>query len=95
MLQIDQAEYLEKYRLKLRFNNGREGVADLAETIAQDRRPIFSALGELSSFKQFSVEHSTVVWKNGLDLAAEYLFYLAFKEERDLQPQFRQWGYTD
>lgn len=93
MLQVDQAEYLEGYRLRLRFNNGREGVADLAETVGQDKRPVFSALRELSSFKQFSVEHSTVVWKSGLDLASEYLFYLAFKEERDLQPQFRQWGY--
>jgi hypothetical protein len=26
----------------------------------------------------------------GLD---EYLYYLAFKDEQDLQEQFRQWGY--
>lgn len=93
MLAINEANYVGNYCISLVFNNGRKGLANLKETIFNDKRPIFSALKNESNFKDFKVEHSTVVWSNELDLASEYLFYVAFKDDPDLQDQFKQWGY--
>jgi hypothetical protein len=38
-----------------------------------DPRPIVAALRVLEVFASIRVEHDTVVWDNGLDLAPEYL----------------------
>ena len=94
MLVINKAQYSGGYNIHLVFNNGKEGVANLERTILEDKRPIFSKLKEKSVFKDFRVEHSTVIWSEGLDLAPEYLFYLAFKGEKEFQDQFRLWGYA-
>ncbi len=93
MLAVNEAKYSGNYCISLTFNNGRQGVANLKETIFHDKRLIFSTLKDESNFKDFKVEHSTVVWSNEIDLASEYLFYLAFKDDPDLQGQFKQWGY--
>jgi len=94
MLEVYKADYVSDYRIHLVFNNGRVGTANLEQMILNDSRPIFSRLKEESVFKNFKVEHSTIVWSDELDLASEYLFYLAFKNDPDLQEQFKAWGYT-
>jgi len=93
MLSINEAKYAGGYNIHLSFNNGKKGTANLKETIFSDKRPIFSKLKKQSNFSMFRVDHSTVVWFDELDLAPEYLFYLAFKENDDYQDQFRCWGY--
>jgi hypothetical protein len=79
MLEVRQAAYAGNYAVHLVFSNG--------------RRPVFAQLRERSSFSSFKVAHSALVWNDGLGIAPEYLYYLAFKDEQDLQEQFRQWGY--
>lgn len=93
MLQVSQAEYSGDYTLRLVFNNGKAGTADLEQTIFSDDRSIFSKLKEKSQFRNFQVRNNTVVWFGELDLASEYLFYLAFKDDPELQAQFKTWGY--
>ena len=44
-------------------------------------------------FKSFRVEHSTVIWSDELNVASEYLYFLAFKKDPDLQEQFKSWGH--
>jgi hypothetical protein len=39
-------------------------------------------------------ELQTVVWPNGADLAPEYVYFQAFKDDPKLLPQFEAWGYT-
>ena len=93
MLSIEQATYKGDYSIHLVFSNGKEGIANLEETVLGDKRSIFSRLQDLPNFQQFRIEHSTVTWSDELDLAPEYLFYLAFQKETTLQEQFREWGY--
>ncbi len=93
MLEVKKAEYIDNYNIRLVFNNGKSGTANLEQTILNDKRAIFSKLKEKSNFRNFKVEHNTVVWFGELDLASEYLFYLAFKNDPNLQEQFKKWGY--
>jgi hypothetical protein len=39
--------------------------------------------------------HGTLCWPGERDVAAEYLYFLAFRDDPALQPLFRQWGYLD
>ena len=91
MLEVNKAEYVDDYSIHLVFNNGRSWVADLEQTVFNDGRPIFSRLREKENFKDFKVEYSTLVWSEELDLAAEYLFYVTFMDEPDLQGKFKVW----
>ena len=93
MLGVSEAKYVEKYNIHLVFNNGKEGIADLEKTITCDNREIFYKLRDESSFKNFKISHNTIVWFDELDLAPEYLFFLVFKEDVNLQKKFRSWGY--
>ena len=93
MLSIEKAEYAGGYKIHIIFNNGKEGTVNLEKTIREDKRPIFSKLKDETNFRNFKVGHSTVIWLDELDLAPEYLFYLAFKENSIFQDQFRRWGY--
>lgn len=93
MLTVDRAEYLGEYKLNVTFSDGRAGDVDLRPVLRQDNRRVFRELTELDRFAAFSVEQGAVSWENGLDLAPEYLYFLAFCHEPDLQHQFRAWGY--
>lgn len=93
MLSIQKAEYVSEYKLHLTFNNGRSGIANLEETIFNDKRIVFVSLKDKNNFKLFKLAHGTVVWLDELDLAPEYLFYLTFTNDKDLQRQFENWGY--
>jgi hypothetical protein len=95
MLEVKQATYAGNYTLHLVFNNGMEGVANLKETIFDDKRAVFSVLKEKAHFKNFKVKHSTVIWSDQLDLASEYLFFLAFRDRPELQKKFKSWGYIN
>ena len=93
MLEVERAEYSGDYTIHLVFNNGKTGTANLEQTIFSEDRPIFSKLKEKSHFRNFRLKNNTMVWCDELDLAPEYLFYLAFKDDPDLQEQFKRWGY--
>ena len=93
MLAVNEANYAGDYNIHLKFNNGMEGTVNLERIIFDDKRIIFSRLKDKSNFKNFKVDHSTVIWSDELDLAPEYLFYLSFKKDIGFQKQFKQWGY--
>ena len=79
MVWVTAAEHVDGYRIRLRFNDGVEGVVDLRETIRSDSRELFRQLTAPGEFEKFRVESDTVVWENGLDLAPEFLYELADK----------------
>jgi hypothetical protein len=57
----------------LKFSDGAEGVVDLKETLFADARPVFVENRDLDAFRRFRLDHDTLVWENGLDLAPEFL----------------------
>ncbi|MCR4289527.1 MAG: DUF2442 domain-containing protein [Candidatus Scalindua sp.] len=92
ILHVVKAKYIEDYKVEVFFNDGRKGIADLSDAL---RGPMFEPLKDKNMFSQFKVDEllETIVWSNGADLAPEYIYYHAFKNEKELEEQFKEWGY--
>ena len=73
MLEVIGAEYVDGYRIHVRFSNGEEGVVDLTEALWG---PVFESLKDAAKFKRFEVSgvFHTIIWENGADLAPEYIY---------------------
>lgn len=67
-------EYLNDYRLRLRFNNGVEGIVDLQPELYGE---MFEPLLDPLLFRQVFVTGRTIEWPNGADFAPEFLLSLA------------------
>jgi hypothetical protein len=93
MLCVIDATYLGNYKIALMFNNKSTGVVNLHDVVFNDDRAPFSKLQDKNEFKKFKIEHDTLVWESGLDLAPEFLFFVAFKESPEFQEKFKAWGY--
>ena len=91
-LHVTDASYLEDYKVEVAFNNGRKGIADLTDAL---RGTMFEPLKNKTVFANLVVDEEldTIVWSNGADLAPEYIYFQAFKNEPELQQQFKDWGY--
>jgi hypothetical protein len=92
-LHVTHAKYLEDYKIEVAFNDGKKGVANLADAL---KGPVFEALKRKSEFACFEIDQelATIVWKNGADLAPEYIYFQAFRDVPELQAQFKRWGYV-
>lgn len=92
-LRVTEARYLDAYRIEVAFNNGKKGIADLVDAL---KGPMFEPLKNPEAFTRFKVDPDleTIVWENGADLAPEYIYYQAFKNETTLQTQFKEWAYV-
>jgi hypothetical protein len=92
LVHVVNAKYVDGYRIEVTFNNGRTGIADFAGAL---NGPVFEELRDVSKFSRFEVnkELDTLVWPNGADMAPEYIYFQAFKNDSNLQAQFRDWGY--
>ena len=95
LLKITQAEYLGDYRFQLIFNNGLNGVADLHTLIDPEPDSVFGAFAQESFLRQFELKYGTLCWPGERDVAAEYLYFLAFRDDPTLQNLFQQWGYAE
>jgi len=73
MVRIQHAQYEGEYRVRLRFDTGEEGVADLRDVITkyEAARPLL----DQAEFAKFTLdEWPTIVWPCGFDLAPEMLY---------------------
>jgi hypothetical protein len=61
MLWVTDAAYVENYKIRLKFNNGETGIADLQDIIKNDHRAIFQELQNLTLFQDFHLDMDTVV----------------------------------
>ena len=69
---IDQARYIDGFRIWLRFADGATGEVDLSQEL---KGPIFEPLRRVEFFRSFKLhpELRTLVWPNGADFAPEFL----------------------
>jgi hypothetical protein len=73
ILHVKEAKYSRDYVVWVRFSDGAEGEVDLAGELEGE---VFGPLRNLEAFKSFRVdpELQTIVWSNGADVAAEFLY---------------------
>ena len=71
---VVSVEPLANHRLRIRFDDGTEGVVDVAETVQFSG--VFEPLRDESFFAQATVhpELRTVCWPNDADLDSEVLY---------------------
>ena len=91
MLMVENANYIKDYKIYIRFNNQKEGVLDLRDFLNNTKLKPFAVLKDKNRFKNFKVDY-TLKWED-LDLAPEYLFFETFKNDKQFQSQFKEWGY--
>jgi hypothetical protein len=92
ILHVTEARYLDGHKVEVSFNDGRKGIADLSNAL---RGSVFQPLKDEALFAQLKLdkELDTISWPNGADIAPEYLYFQAFKDNPELQEQFKAWGY--
>jgi len=74
MPSLVNAEYLDGYRIKLKFEDGKEGVINMENELWGE---VFEPLKDISQFREFEInpELKTIVWPStGADLAPEFLY---------------------
>lgn len=81
LLKVTQAKYVDNYKIDLSFNDGFSAVVDLKEQIFSEHREIFKKLQNIDFFKKFTKNRWTIEWKNGVDLAPEFLHNLATEQK--------------
>ena len=65
-------EKLGGFRLRVRFNDGSEGVHDFAAMV-NEPGPLLEPLREESYFARVFLEFGAPTWPNGFDMAPEWL----------------------
>jgi len=89
MHEITKVEPLDGYRLRLTFDDGTEGVVDVAKLT--DLKGVFEPLRDASKFHEVRVhsELGTVYWANGADLDPDVLYSLVTGTPIDIQATVR------
>jgi hypothetical protein len=92
IIHVTSAKHIESGRFDLSFSDGRCAVVDLNGELDG---PIFEPLRDPEFMSQGALdpETRTLAWPNGADVAPEYLYFLAFRNDRDLSGLFHEWGY--
>jgi len=93
MLEIIKADYKGEFVITVEFNNHTKADVNLREFIQTTPIKPFRKLQDRELFKKFSVDY-TIKWDGELDIAPEYLYYEAFKNDESLKEQFIEWGYA-
>lgn len=73
MVRIRQAIPIEKYRLKVTFSSGEEGIFDMKGWL---RGPIYSTLKNEDLFNHVAIDEisGTVCWPNGIDICPDMVY---------------------
>ena len=70
---IIEAQYDSEYRIKLEFEDGSKGTADLSNYL--NPNTVFKLFQDIEYFKKFRIEYGTLVWGEGeVDIAPETLY---------------------
>lgn len=71
---VIQAQALEGFRLKVRFNDGLEGEVDVSALVHSPTAGVFSRLADAEFFAQVFVALGVVTWPGEIDLAPDAMY---------------------
>lgn len=94
ILEIIEAKYLHDHVIWVKFNNDEEFEIDFSPMLEEDNIGIFEPLKEIEFFRNFHVDY-TLCWENEIDVAPEYIYFLAHKNDPEYQKLFKEWGYIN
>ena len=80
MPNIIDVEYLGGHKLRLVFDDGKEGDVDLSPAI--ERIPPYRELRDPDRFIQFGLVGGTLVWSDELDMAPDWLYEEMLRQNR-------------
>jgi hypothetical protein len=74
-------DILDDYKLKVRFDNGVEGIVDISELVPFEG--VFAPLNDINYFRKVALyeEGGTIFWPNGADLDPDVLYSVISGEE--------------
>jgi hypothetical protein len=78
-LHVTGVKVLDDLHLYLKFNNGEEGIVNLASELYGE---IFEPLRHPDLFRQVYLTSRTIEWPNGADFAPEHLLALVQQQAR-------------
>ena len=80
-IKVAKAKYKKDFMIDIVFNDGKKGTVDLEDRLWGE---VFSPLKDKKKFRSFHVDPvlETIVWKNGADLAPEFLYERAIKSKK-------------
>lgn len=64
VVDIEDAQYLERYKLMLCFSNGMKRVVDFEPFLTTSTNPLIRQYLDLSNFKNFVLEYGNLHWNN-------------------------------
>ena len=72
LIKVTKLERLAGLRLRVRFNDGSEGVHDFTELV-NEPGPMLEPLRDAAYFSRVFLEFGAPTWPNGFDIAPEWL----------------------
>ena len=95
MIDIIRATPLGGKKLLIKFEKySEEYVVDMSEFLKSWKDfHLVQELEDNTAFQDFKVDHGAILWANGFDIAPEYLFFLANKNNLEYKELFTKWGY--
>ena len=70
---IKKVEYLEDYKLKLRFDDKHVKTVNL-NGMLKNAKNMFTPLANITYFKKVQCDGTTIFWPNGVDLCPDVLY---------------------
>ncbi len=67
IIDVDSAEYVKGYQLRISFSDGTERIVDFGRFLHESLNPMIKKHLDIDTFKGFSVEHGDLFW-NDYDL---------------------------
>lgn len=73
IVNVQEARYLDGYRVWLKFNTGESGEVDLQDMVF--KYDVAAPLRDVENFRQFALDAwPTLIWECGFDVSPETLY---------------------
>ena len=64
VIEINKADYLENYKIKLEFSDGKIRTIDFANFLKSAKSPMTKKFLDVTEFKNFKIEYGDIVWND-------------------------------